>query len=412
MARSIHKLSASAVKAASKPGALSDGGGLWLRVSGSQTKSWVFRYMMNGRAREMGLGAISLVSLAEAREAAMNCRKQIVQGIDPVDQRKADRQARIAEAKKKVSFSTCARRYIEIYEPSWKSPKHAGQWRSTLETYVNPRIGEVLVDEVDTKMILAVLEPIWSTIPETASRLRGRIESILDWAKVQEFRTGENPARWRGHLEYQLPKRSHVQAVRHHPALHYNKVGEFLVELRARSGVAARALEFTILCAARTNETRFATWAEVNLESATWTIPAERMKAGKLHQVPLSNRAAEILQEMLLVRESEFVFPGQSADGSISNMAMLKVLERMGRGDLTVHGFRSTFRDWAADQTRYSGEVAEMALAHAIQSRSEAAYRRGDLFMKRRQLMQDWADWCSAPRIAQEIVVPLIQRAA
>lgn len=395
MARDIGKLSAVGVRNQTKPGLHGDGGGLYLQVTESGSKTWIYRFMLAGRRRDMGLGALHTVSLAEAREEARQCRQLVRQGIDPIQNRKAAKLSAEAEAIKAMTFKQCAEAYINAHEASWKSDKHAAQWTSTLKTYAYPTIGALSVEAVDTGLVMKILEPIWATKTETASRVRGRMEAILDWATVRKYRTGENPARWKGHLDYLLPARSKVQRGSHHAALPYDQINAFLSALRAQEGSSARALEFAILTAARTSEAIGATWAEVDLEKKVWTIPAERMKAGREHRVPLSEPALSILADMKEIKTGEFVFPGGKAKKSLSNMALLTTLRRMKRTDITVHGFRSTFRDWAAEQTHASREVAEMALAHAIGDKVEAAYRRGDLFEKRRELMDEWAEYCT-----------------
>ena len=367
-----------------------DGGGLYLQVSRSGSKSWIFRYAMEGREREMGLGPLHTVSLSEARELALEARKLKLRGVDPIDARNAERASKKLEDAKAVTFSQAAEAYIKANKVAWKNPKHAAQWEATLATYAKPVFGDFAVARVDTTLVLKAIEPIWTTKPETASRLRGRIETVLDWATVRGFRQGENPARWRGHLDKLLPSKAKVRTVEHHAALPYAELPAFMAELADQKGVAARALEFAVLTAARTGEVIGATWAEIDLDAQIWTIPRERMKAGREHRVPLNPRSVAVLKEMEALRTSEFVFPGGRAKRPLSNMALLNALKRMGRTTLTTHGFRSTFRDWAAENTDYAGEVVEMALAHTIGNKVEAAYRRGDLFEKRKGLMGDW----------------------
>jgi integrase len=373
-----------------------DGGGLYLQVTKGGARTWIYRFMLNRRAREMGLGPLHTVSLAEAREKARECRKLRLEGIDPIEARKAKRaEERLAEATA-MTFQECAEAYIAAHKAGWKSPKHAKQWPSTLETYVYPVFGALPVQAVDVGLIMKALEPIWQSKPETASRVRGRIEAVLDWATARGYRKGENPARWRGHLDKLLPARAKVRKVEHHAALPYPEVGEFIAALRGQGGVAARALEFLILTTARTGEVIGARWDEFDPGAKMWTVPAERMKAGKEHRVPLSGRALAIIEEMKAARVNDhpFVFPGGRQGRPLSNMAMLQLLRRMGRHGLTAHGFRSTFRDWAAEQTHFPTEVAEMALAHTVSDKVEAAYRRGDLVQKRRELMEAWARYC------------------
>jgi integrase len=404
VARTIGKLTALAVAQAKRRGYYGDGGGLLLQVSAGGSKSWVFRFRVDGKLREMGLGPTHTVALSEAREKALSCRKARLDGRDPIDERKASRLAAKLDAAKAMTFRDCAERYIAAHKAGWRNPKHAAQWPATLGTYVYPVFGSLPVQAVDVGLVLKAIEPIWTTKPETASRVRGRIESVLDWAAARGYRRGENPARWRGHLENLLPKKAKVRRVEHHAALPYAEITAFMAAVRQQEGVAARTLEFAILTAGRTGEVIGARWEEINLADRLWTIPAERMKAGKEHRVPLSAPALAILEELVKVRESDFVFPGGRHGRPISNMAMLMTLRRMSRGDLTAHGFRSTFRDWAAERTTFPAEVAEMALAHAVSDKVEAAYRRGDLFQKRRQLAEAWAKFCTTPPTAERIV--------
>jgi len=396
MARIIAKLSDLAVRRASEPGVYADGEGLYLQVSSSSTKSWIFRFTLNGKTREMGLGPFPTISLAAARNAASEARKLSKQGTDPIEARRQLKAAAELEAAQAISFSDAANRYIETHRPSWRNDKHAAQWQNTLNTYAAPIFGNVSIQEIETRLVLKVLEPIWSTKPETASRIRGRIESVLDWATARGYRRGDNPARWRGHLDKILPRRSMVRKVKHHAALPYTDIPEFMEALRQQPSISARALEFAILTAARTGELIGAATDEVSITGKVWTIPENRMKAGKAHRVPLSSRALSILADLEREDDSIYLFPGRRKAKGLSNMALLKVLERMGRSDLTAHGFRSTFRDWAADCTSFSREVSERALAHTIESKVEAAYMRTDLFEKRKRLMADWAAYCTS----------------
>jgi integrase len=396
MARTIGKLTALAVAKAKRLGYYSDGGGLFLQVSAFGSKSWVFRFREAGRLREMGLGATHTIELVEAREKARECRRLRLDGIDPIEARKGVRSQKRLDAAKAMTFKDCAERYIGSHSAGWRSTTHAKQWPSTLGSYVYPIFGSLPVQEVDVGLVLKALEPIWTAKPETASRVRGRIESVLDWATARGYRQGENPARWRGHLENLLPKKSNVQRVKHHAALAYDEIGDFIAQLKQQRGVAAQALAFTVLTAARTGEVVGARWSEINLAERLWVVPAERMKAGKEHRVPLSDAALNILERMQAIRQDDLIFPRSRTRRPISNMAMAMALRRMGRGDLTVHGFRSSFRDWAAENTDFPREVAEMALAHAVSDKVEAAYRRGDLFHKRRQLMDEWSRFCAA----------------
>jgi integrase len=393
--------------ATGEPGRWAVGDGAYLqiaKVANRRTGAWVFRFTLNGKARHMGLGSVKLLSLAEARDRARQARQLLLDGIDPIEARNAARLAARAEAAKGITFKQCASRYIKTQEAGWRNPKHRAQWRATLETYAFPYFGDLSVAAVDTGLVLKAVEPIWAVKPETASRVRGRIEAVLDWAMAHEYRQGENPARWRGHLDKLLPARQKVRAVKHHAALPWTDLPEFMEDLRDREGIAARALEFAILTAARTGEVIGAVWDEFDLAERLWTIPGERMKAGKPHRVPLNDCAVEILQPLPREVGNPFVFLGGRKGRALSNMALLKTLERMGRGDLTTHGFRSTFRDWASETTGYQSEVVEMALAHVVASKTEAAYRRGDLFEKRRRLMADWATYCASPQRRGDVV--------
>ena len=410
MARAIHKLSATKVTRLTTPGRHGDGGGLWLQVAAGGSRSWLFRFMRDGKAREMGLGSVSTVTLAEARERAREARKALSEGIDPIAAREARRGAAKAEAARAMTFRAAASAYIDAHRPGWKSAKHADQWGATLETYAYPTIGALPVATVDVALGLKCLEPIWSAKPETAGRVRGRIEAVLDWAAARGHRTGDNPARWKGHLEALLPARSKVARVRHHAALPYAEMPAFMADLRKRGDLGALCLEFTILTASRTGEAIGARLPEFDIDAALWTVPAERMKGGREHRVPLSARAVEIIRSVPRDATGDFVFPGAKEGKALSNMTMLATLRRMGRDDLTVHGFRSTFRDWAAEQTAFPAEVAEMALAHAVGDKVEAAYRRGDLFEKRRRLAEAWATYCSSARRADGAIVPLRQQ--
>jgi integrase len=423
MARQIGKLAPVTLGKALKPGMHADGGGLYLQVTAPSkaelqrdpdakgARSWSFRFMLNGQAREMGLGPLHTFSLAEARERARECRKLLADGIDPIEHRKAKRAGERLAAATAMTFKQCAEAYIAGHKAGWKNRVHAAQWPATLSAYVYPIFGDLPVQAVDVGLVTKALEPIWHSKSETASRVRGRIESVLDWAKARDYRQGDNPARWRGHLDKLLPPRAKVRKVTHHPALPYDDMAEFIAALRQQEGIAARALEFLILTAARTGEVIGARWSEFDLAEKLWTVPADRMKASKEHRVPLSPAAVAIIEAMKSARvdNHDFIFPGGKRGKPLSNMAMLKLLTRMGRGDLTAHGFRSTFRDWAAERTSYPREVAEMALAHAVGDKVEAAYRRGDLFTKRRRLMDEWAKHCSASSKSAATVVRMIQ---
>lgn len=373
-----------------------DGAGLYLQVT-ERGRSWIYRFKspVSGNTREMGLGPVHTFNLARARELAMEARGQVKAGFDPIEVRKAGNEAMRIAAANAITFEDAATQFIDAQKAGWRSPKSEAQWSSSLRTHAHPIIGKFAVADIDVAAVLRVLDPIWRVKPETASRIRGRIERILDWATVRGYRKGDNPARWRESLKSQLPDRAKVQAVKHFAALPYAEIGAFVEVLRTREVIAAKALEFTILTAARTGEVIGALWDEFNLADAVWIIPAERMKAQREHRVPLSPAALTVIQGMEEVGESEFVFPGGRQGRPLSNMAMLTLLKRMGRNDLTVHGFRSSFTDWGVEQTNYANEVRESALAHTIFNAVERAYRRGDLFDKRRRLMNDWAKYCT-----------------
>lgn len=409
MPKLVKRLTAKSVESKKKPGYYLDGEGLYLQVSRGGSKSWVLRYRKDDRAREMGLGSARSVSLEAAREKAAAQRRILVNGDDPIQTRiDVKIEKRLIEARK-VTFDYCAARYIKTHRASWKNAKHASQWVNTLRTYVTPVFGALPVQDIDQALVVRVLEPIWESKTETASRVRNRIELVLDWAKASGYREGDNPARWRHHLDKVFPKRSKVAPARNHPALPYVDAPAFLAELRARQGVAPKALEFVILTAVRVSEAVNATWAEVDLKSSLWTIPAARMKSKRQHRVPLSSAAMEVLTAMKELKGgADFVFPGWIIKRPLTDAACLKVLRDMERRDLTVHGFRSTFRDWCAERTAYPSEVCEMALAHALKDKTEAAYRRGDLLEKRAKLMEEWAQYLAKPLTAN--VTPIRKR--
>jgi integrase len=383
--------------------------GLYLCVAGGG-RSWILRYMLDGRRRDFGLGSYLDLTLADAREAARAQRQLILQGIDPVDAKREGRDTRKAAHARRVTFQKCVDGYIKAHGDGWKNPKHRAQWRSTLETYACPVIGNMNVANIDDSLVLKILEPIWKEKTETATRLRGRIESVLAWATVRKYRHGDNPARWKGHLDQLLAKPSKIATVEHHAALPYQEIGAFMQDLRKQEGIGAAGLEFAILTAARSGEVRGATWTEIDLQDRTWTIPAERMKAEKEHRVPLSDAALRVLARMQECHLGDLIFPGMKEGRPLSDMSLTAVLRRMGRSDLTAHGFRSTFRDWAAESTAYPAEMAEMALAHSIGDKVEAAYRRGNLLTKRIRMMADWARYCARPQQAG-VVLPM-KRAA
>jgi len=389
--------------AAKDPGLIADGGGLYVQISRSGSKSWVFRFMLNRRAREMGLGPLNAVSLSLAREKASQCRTLLADGIDPIEYRDAEKSKQIAHTQKNITFRKASESYITAHSAGWKNAKHAAQWASTLNTYAYPILGDVYVSDIDTSLVVQVLDPIWSVKTETASRVRGRIEKILNWATVSGYRKGENPARWRGHLDNLMPLPSRMRRVKHHAAMPYSEVGDFIQQLRNGSGVSRRALEFVILTAARTQEVLGATWDEIDFETKIWTVPAERMKGLTEHRVPLVERAIEILAEIQSTANNRFVFPGNRPNKGLSNMSLLAVLRRL-QIEATAHGFRSSFRDWASEVSDFPSEVAEQALAHVNKNKVEAAYRRGDLFVKRQRLMDAWASYLEKP---QASVIPI-----
>jgi integrase len=416
MGRGLKRLNFKTVTNA-KVGMHADGGGLYLQVTEGRSRtlnrSWIFRFATgDGRERKMGLGSASDLDLAGAREKAAECRRLRLEGVDPIADRDARRAARQVDAAKVITFQKAAESYIASHRAGWQNVKHAGQWKTTLATFAFPVFGKLPIADVDTGLIMQAIEPIWATRPETASRVRGRIEAVLDWAKARGHRTGENPARWRGHLDHLLPKKAKVRKVKHHAALPYAEIGAFMAELRAQEGIVARALEFTILTAARTGEVLGARWGEFDFEARTWTIPADRMKAGKDHRVPLSDRAMAIVEAMSAVRTGNLVFPGYHPERPLSAGVLLVHLTTTIGRDLTVHGFRSTFRDWASECTSFSREVCEMSLAHAIGNKVEAAYRRGDLFEQRGRLMELWEIACVRPPLDSKVMsLPLARKA-
>jgi integrase len=405
MKRQINRLTAAAVRNATKD--VCDGYGLWLQFSEEyKTKSWLFRFMIDGKSDSMGLGPLNTTSLAKARELAQKARDVLRDGVNPREARDAERRQRKLGAARQMTFKQCADAYIAAHRGSWKNEKHIAQWEATFaETNRGSRIypaatavlNELPVQDIDVALVRKALEKIWYSTPETASRVRGRIERVLAWATVAGYRTGDNPARWTGHLKELLPSKSKVAPAAHHGAIPYKEMSAFVAELRAKAGVSARALEFTILNASRTGEVIGARWPEIDVGARIWTIPAERMKAGRPHSVPLSDRALAILAK--LPREGEHVFMGASKDAPLSNMAMLELLRGIRGKGVTVHGFRSSFRDWAGNETNFPRELAEHALAHVIGDRAEQAYRRSDALTKRRKLMDAWAAYCERPPV-------------
>ena len=363
MVRLSGRLSSLNVANAREPGMLADGDGLYLQVTRGNARSWIFRYFRNGKSHEMGLGSLKAVGLAAARLKAAECRGLLADGIDPIAARKDERAQRALETARGMTFDDCADAYIKAHSSAWKNEKHIAQWKATIRTYVSPVFGSLPVQAVDVALVMKVLEPIWTTKPETAGRIRGRIESVLNWAKARGYRTGENPALWKGHLDNLLPARGKIAKVKHHAALPYDQLAQFIDALHQQEGVAALALEFAILTAARTGEIIGARWDEIDLTEKVWTIAASRMKGGREHRVPLSAEALAVLSRLSKGDPEVFVFAGRNKT-PLSNMALLMVLRRMGQANFTAHGFRSTFRDWVAERTNFPREVAEAALAH------------------------------------------------
>ncbi|MDA9967202.1 tyrosine-type recombinase/integrase [bacterium] len=370
--------------------------GLYLQVAGSGTKSWLFRYKspVTAKQREMGLGSLNLVPLAAARNIAVECRRQVLSGLDPLEERGRVKRVRQLEQARSITFQEAAEKCIASKKPEWKNAKHAQQWSNTLNAYAYPVFGDLSISDLDTDLVLKAIEPIWISKAETASRVRQRIETVWDWARARKYVEGENPARLRGHLDKILAKTAKVKRVKHHAAIPYKQIATFIKKLRGRKGSSASAMEFMILTAARTGEVRGAKWQEIDLTIKVWTIPADRMKAGKEHRVPLCDRALQILNSMKSNRNpDEFVFPGWKTGTGLSDGAMLALLRKMEVGPYTPHGFRSTFRDWAAEEAhQFSNETVELALAHTIRNKAEAAYRRGDQLERRRELMAAWSE--------------------
>jgi integrase len=405
MPRMLNRLTAMKVAKAKRPGLLSDGGGLYLRIAPGGSKQFIFRYAVNGRLRDMGIGPTHTVDLAMAREKALEARRLRLEGIDPIAHRRARVAALQAADAKAMTFRQCAEGFIRDNEKEWRSARHRQQWTSTLAKYVYPELGELPVAAIDTPLVLRVVKPLWADKTVTAARVRGRIEAILGWATVHHYRSGDNPARWQGLLEHALPAQAKIAKTEHHAALPYTEVAPFMAKLQQDTSAAAKCLQFIVLTAARLVEATGATWAEIDFEARTWTVPATRMKGGREHRVPLSDAAMAVLEAMRAVRMSNFVFPGL-LDGRPVGMRTVQDLVKIG-GEITVHGLRSSFRDWAAERTSFPREVCEMALAHAIPDAVEAAYRRGDLFEKRRKLMNAWAAYCAKVEMDAGKVVAL-----
>lgn len=403
MPRKAVELTPLAVQRLRTPGLHAVGGvaGLHLQVAPGGARTWILRISVAGKRRDMGLGGFPDVTLAQARDKAREARELVDRGGDPIFQRRQAKSALLAQRASAKTFAQCAREYIESKSAEWSNDKHAQQWTNTLETYASPTIGKLLVSDVGLPQVLDVLKPIWHKKTETATRVRGRIEAILDWATVQHYRHGPNPARWKGHLDKILAAPSKVTKVKHHRALPIDAAADFVCTLREQAGISARALEFAILTAARSGEVRGATWAEIDLDAEEWIVPAERMKAGKEHRVPLSPASLKLLGSLSRVDGTDLVFPSSNKK-PLSDMALTAVMRRM-KVDAVPHGFRSTFKDWASERTSYPREVVEMALAHAIGDKVEAAYRRGSLLAKRRRLTADWADFCETVKTGETV---------
>jgi integrase len=418
---SLNRLSQTFVAKHKTTGLYGDGNGLYLQITASKegdyvTKSWIFRYAVGSREkkreRKMGLGAYPLVSLAMAREMAIECSLKRLRGVDPLEEREADKRKKATTEAKTITFEKAATKYIASHEAGWRNDKHRQQWTNTLKTYAYPVFGKLDLRDIDIGLVMQVVEPIWTSVPETAGRVRGRVERILEWGKVNGYREGENPARWSGHLDHLLPKRANVRKVEHHPALPYDQMGVFMAELREQEGTAARALEFTILTAARSGESRGMRWqGELDPAGDVWKVPAERMKRKREHRVPLTAAAIAVIESMRKQRHSDWVFPGDRSGERLSDMSLTEVIRRMNEArekaglprwvdpeqnnrDVVPHGFRSTFRDWVDEATNFPDWLAEAALAHAKGDKVEAAYKRGDALAKRRELMEAWATYC------------------
>ena len=408
-------VSARSVQTIKTPGYHRCGPGLYLQVTPSSTKTWVFRFKspITGKQREMGLGSLTILNLAKARERAIECRQVTLQGLDPIDERNNNRRLKKIEQYKTVTFAQAAEKCIDSKRHEWKNVKHGQQWVNTLRTYAFPTIGELPLSNVDTDLVLKIIEPIWVTKAETASRIRQRIETVWDWGKARGYVKGENPARLKGHIDKILSRTSKIKKVKHHPALPFNKIHTFIKELRQQKGSSSLALEFMVLTAARTSEVIKATWSEIDLAGQVWTIPANRMKAGREHRVPLSKRAIKILLSIKTGGNStEYIFPGWKIGSCLSNGAMLVLMDKMNYGEYTPHGMRSCFRDWTSEVARgFQNETLELALAHTIKNKSEQAYRRGDQLELRRALMDKWAEYIETEQITRNDNLILLNRA-
>ena len=406
MSRTLNRLSALKAERTKQPGMYADGGGLYLRVAEGGSKQWIYRYVTNGRPRDMGIGPVHVFTLAEARERAREASKLRYDGIDPIAHKHAQRAAGVVEAAKAITFKQCAQGFIRDNEAGWTNRRHRHDWHASLTNYVYPVLGNLPIAAIDTALVLKTVKPIWERVPETASRVRGRIEAVIGWATVHGYRSGDNPARWSQHLEHALPARSDVAKVEHHAALPYDQVPAFLTKLKQKDTVSAACLQFIALTAARRSEATDATWSEIDLDKAVWTIPKERMKKGtKDHRVPLSAAAIAVLKDMAAIRVGDYVFPSRVSGRPVHGASVAGLAKRVAAGvDITTHGFRSSFRDWVAERTSYPREVAEAALAHAVPSQVEAAYKRTDFFDRRSRLMQAWADYCAKPAASGKVV--------
>lgn len=428
MVRTMGKLTAKEVEKKKAPGLYGDGGGLTLQITKAGVKSWLYRYMIKGKAFGMGLGPVHTITLAEARQKATDARKLVIEGINPLEAKRQKRLDSDMAKARLMTFDQCASAYIEAHRASWKNVKHADQWTNTIATYVSPIIGSMPVEQIDTGLVVKVLSQpddqgrqFWQAKTETATRVRGRIEAILGWATTSGFRSGDNPARWRGHLENLLATISRTTRIKNHPSLAWGRMGAFVEALRQREGIAARAVEFAILTASRSGEVRGARWSEINLAAKVWTIPAARMKAKREHEVPLSSAVLGLLSSMHRMDGTDLVFPGTQKQ-PLSDMSLTAVIRRM-NGDqpkwidkegkaITIHGFRSTFRMWAAESTNYPREVAEHALAHQLPDAVERAYQRGTQFAKRATMMNEWGKFCSSSGLVNGEVVSINRASA
>jgi integrase len=391
MARALNRLTSLKVARAKKPGMYADGGSLYLRIAPGGSRQWIFRYVQHGRLRDMSLGPAHTLTLAEARERATDARKLRLDGIDPIEHRRARKAALRAADARTRTFRECCTDYLRTNDASWTSARHRAQWRATL-AQLYPVLGNLPVQAIDTPLVLRAIKPIWEKTPVTASRLRGRLEAVLGWATVHQYRFGDNPAKWDGLLEHALPAPGKVE---HHSALPYAGIPEFMAKVRADASITARALEFIVLTAARSGEAVEARWDEIDLDARLWIVPASRMKAGREHRVPLSDAPLAVLEAMRTIKQSAYVFPGANAGQPVRGGTVWWLANQL--AGVSVHGLRSSFRDWASERTNFQREVCEMALAHAISSAVEKAYRRGDLFEKRRKLMDAWAEFCAKP---------------